>query len=299
MPRKRLLHRLAYLYLFLIGFFGRLLPRWLMFWFAVLIGNFYWAVMKRDREMVRRNLSQILEDPSRVGQMVRRLYVRYAKYLVDFTRMNLLKEKHLRRLVLGFEGKEHIDGSIARGKGTLILTAHLGNWEMGGIFLSLMGYSLTVITAPDVEERLHDYRVRLRHEQKIKVVTLDDSLASSIAVLKALQANELVALLGDRDLFGKGVPVKFFGQKVFFPIGPALLSYLSEAALIPTFVLMDRDNRYRCIAEPPIDLQRSGNRDKDLAENTQRIAAVMEKFIRNYPDQWYTFYDYFSRHKAP
>ena len=298
MARKRLLHRLAYTYLTLIGFFGRLFPRWLMVWFAVLIGNFYWAVMKHDREMVRRNLARVLQDSLRVGQTVRRLYVRYAKYLVDYTRMDLLEERHLRHLVQGFEGREHIDGAIARGKGTLILTAHLGNWEMGGIFLSLMGYSLTVITAPDVEERLHHYRVRLRHEQKIKVVTLDDSLASSLAVLKALQANELVALLGDRDLFGKGIPVNFFGERVFFPIGPALLGYLSEAALIPTFVLMDRDNRYRCIAEPPIALQRSGNRDQDLAENTQRIAAVLEKFIRRDPDQWYTFYDYFARHKA-
>jgi Kdo2-lipid IVA lauroyltransferase/acyltransferase len=298
MSGKRILHRLAYTYLTLIGFFGRLLPRWLMLWLAVLIGNFYWAVMKHDREMVRRNLSRILEDQSSVGQTVRRLYVRYAKYLVDYTRMDLLEEKHLRRLVQGFEGKEHIDGAIARGKGTLILTAHLGNWEMGGIFLTLMDYSLTVITAPDVEARLHNYRIRLRHEQKIKVVTLDDSLASSLAVLKALQANELVALLGDRDLFGKGVPVNFFGQRVFFPIGPALLGYLSEAALIPTFVLMDGENKYRCIAEPPIVLQRSGNRDHDLAENTQRIAAVLEKFIHRYPDQWYTFYDYFARHKV-
>ncbi len=299
MSRKRLLHRLAYIYLTLIGFFGHILPRWLMLWLAVLIGNFYWAVMKGDREMVRRNLSRILEDPSQVGPTVRRLYVRYAKYLVDYTRMDLLKGRHLRRLVRGFEGKEHIDGAMARGKGTLILTAHLGNWEMGGIFLSLMGYSLTVITAPDVEARLHEFRVRLRQEQQIKVVTLDDTLASSLAVLKALQANELVALLGDRDLFGKGIPVHFFGQKVFFPIGPALLAYLSEAALIPTYVLMNEDDRYRCVAEPPIVLQKTGNRDRDLAENTQRIATALEKFIRLYPDQWYTFYDYFSRHKAP
>ncbi len=298
MSGKRLLHRLAYIYLTLIGFFGHILPRWLMLWLAVLIGNFYWAVMKNDREMVRRNLSRIVGDPSQVGPTVRRLYVRYAKYLVDYTRMDLLRGKHLRRLVRGFEGKEHIDGAMARGKGALILTAHLGNWEMGGIFLSLMGYSLTVITAPDVEARLHEFRVRLRHLQQVKVVTLDDTLASSLAVLKALQANELVALLGDRDLFGKGIPVDFFGQRVFFPIGPALLAYLSEAPLIPTFVLIDQDDKYRCLAEPPIVLQRTGNRDRDLAENTQRLAVALEKFIRLYPDQWYTFYDYFSRHKA-
>jgi len=265
---------------------------------AVLIGNFYWAVMKNDREMVRRNLSQILEDPSKLDAAVRETFVRYAKYLVDYTRMDLLRERHLRSLVHGFTGKVHIDAALAQGKGGLIFTAHLGNWEVGGIFLALMGYSLTVITAPDVEARLHNYRVRLRNEQKIKVITLNDTLSSSLAVLKALQANELVALLGDRDLFGKGIAVQFFGQKVFFPIGPALLAYLSEAPLIPTFVLMGRDDKYICLAESPLCLQRSGNRDQDLAANTQKIATVIERFIRAYPEQWFTFYDFFAQHKV-
>jgi KDO2-lipid IV(A) lauroyltransferase len=92
--------------------------------------------------------------------------------------------------------------------------------------------------------------------------------------------------------------VQFFGQAVFFPVGSALLAHLSEATLIPTFVLMGLKDKYLCRAEPPIPLQRSGNRDEDLAVNTQRIATLMEKFIRSYPDQWYTFYDYFSRHRA-
>ncbi|HYB21850.1 MAG TPA: lysophospholipid acyltransferase family protein [Thermodesulfobacteriota bacterium] len=298
MARKRLLFRLGYFYLNLIGFFGHLLPRRIMLWMAVLMGNLYWLVMKNDRDMVRRNLSRILEDPTQVNQTARRTFVRYAKYLVDYTRMDLLNEKHLRSIVHGFEGREHIDRAISQGKGGLILTAHLGNWEMGGIFLTLLGYSLTVITAPDVEPRLQDYRLRLRQEQKIKVITLDDTLASSLAVLKALQANDLVALLGDRDLFSKGIPVNFAGQKVFFPVGPALLGYLSDAALIPTFVLMDRDDKYRCLADPPIILQKTGNRNEDIAANTQRIATVLERFVRLYPDQWYTFYDYFLRHKA-
>jgi KDO2-lipid IV(A) lauroyltransferase len=298
MSRKRLLFRLGYFYLTLIGFFGHFLPRRVMLFLAALIGNLYWLVMRNDREMVRRNLSQIFSNPSGIHRAVRHTFICYAKYLVDYTRMDLLAEKHLRFLVQGFEGREHIDRAVARGKGGLILTGHLGNWEIGGIFLALMGYPLTVITAPDMEARLHEYRLRLRREQKIKVITLDDTLASSLAVLKSLQANELVALLGDRDLFGKGIPVIFFGRKIFFPLGPALLSYLSGAPLIPTFVLMDRNHKYLCLAEPPIFLQNTGNRDEDLAANTQRIAAILEKFIRLNPEQWYTFYDYFSRHKA-
>ncbi len=296
MSQKRVLFRLGFFYLALIGFFGHILPRRLMLSMAVLAGHLYWTFMKKDREMVRRNLSRIVADPSQVPCLVRRTFIRYAKYLVDYTRMDLLRKRHVHGLVFRFDGWEHIDRAVAEGKGGLILSAHLGNWEMGGIFLTLLGYRLTVITAPDVEARLHTYRVNLRHEQRIKVVTLDDTLSSSLAVLRSLQANELVALLGDRDLFGKGIPVTFFGRRVYFPIGPALLASLSEAPLIPTFVLMNEDDRYLCLASDPIRIQKTGNRHDDLAANTQRIADVMAKFIRAYPDQWYTFYDYFTCH---
>ena len=299
MSNKRLLFRLGLFYLNLIGFFTHLLPRRFMLWLAILVGSFYWAVMKRDREMVNRNLSQILENPADRRKTVRRTFVHYAKYLVDYTQMDLLRKKNFSSLVYEFQGKEHIDQSLARGQGTIILTAHLGNWEMGGVFLTLLGYDLNVITAPDVAVRLQNYRTRLRQGQKIKVITLNDTLSSSLAVLKALKVNELVALLGDRELLGKGIAVNFFGQRVYFPVGPALLAHLSEAPLIPTFVLMGKDSKYLCLAEPPLPLQRTGNRDEDLAVNAQRIADVMEKFIRSYPDQWFTFYDYFARHRVP
>jgi KDO2-lipid IV(A) lauroyltransferase len=293
-----MLFRLGHFYLTLIGFVGHLLPRRLMLWMACLTGIFYWAVMGKDRDMVHKNLGRVLENPLDVKRVARRLFINYAKYLVDYTRMDLLRQDNFRRLIEDFQGKEYIDQAFSRGKGGLILTAHLGNWEMGGVFLTLMDYPLNVITAQDVETRLHDYRIRLRELQRIKVITLNDTLSSSLAVLNALKANELVALLGDRDLFGKGIPVQFFGQTVFFPIGPALLAHLSEAALIPTFVLLGPKDKYLCRAEPAIELQRTGNRDGDLAVNTQRIATLTEKFIRSYPDQWYTFYDYFSKHKV-
>ena len=298
MPKKRLLFRLGLFYLSLIGFVGHLLPRRLLLWMAVWVGTFYWAVMRKDREMVRKNLTRVLENPPEIKKIVRRTFIHYAKYLVDYTRMDLLREDNFGRLVQSFQGREHIDGALSRSKGGMILTAHLGNWEMGGVFLSLLGYSLNVITAPDVAARLHEYRGRLRQGQGIKVITLNDTLSSSLAVLKALQANELVALLGDRDLLGKGIPVNFFGQPVYFPVGPALLAHLSNAPLIPTFVLLGPKNQYHCVAEPPLVLRRTGNRDADLAVNSQRIAAVMENFIRSYPDQWFTFYDYFNRHKV-
>ena len=243
MSSKRLLFRLGFFYLNLIGFFSRLFPRKFTLYLATLVGNIYWAIMKKDREMVKLNLSHILEDPMEAGKIARRTFIRYAQYLVDYTRMDLLRQDNLGRLVTVFHGKEHIDRALSLGKGAMILTAHLGNWEMGGVFLSLLGYSLHVITAPDVAARLHDYRVRLRQEQSIKVITLSDTLSSSLAVFKALKENGLVALLGDRELMGKGIPVKFFGQKVYFPVGPALLTRLSDAALIPTFVLMGEDEK--------------------------------------------------------
>src|SRR3972149_2981034 len=124
MPSKRLLFRLGFFYLNLIGFFSRLLPRRFTLWLATLVGNIYWAVMKKDREMVKRNLSQILENPSEAGNVARRTFIRYAQYLVDYTRMDLLKQDNLARLVSVFQGKEHIDRALSQGKGAMILTAH-------------------------------------------------------------------------------------------------------------------------------------------------------------------------------
>ena len=167
MPQKRLLFRLGHFYLTLIGFVGHLLPRRLMLWMAVLTGNLYWAVMSKDRDMVHRNLSRVLENPLDVKKAVRRLFINYAKYLVDYTRMDLLREDNFRHLIEAFQGKEHIDQAFSLGKGGLILTAHLGNWEMGGVFLTLMDYPLNIITAQDVETRLHDYRIRLRQLQRM------------------------------------------------------------------------------------------------------------------------------------
>lgn len=296
MPKKRLLFRLGFFYLALIGFFCRLFPRRVLLCLAAAVGTLYWAIMGHDRRRVERNLRRILEDPGMARSKGWRTFVHYAKYLVDYTRMGLLREENIPCLVRHFQGQEHIDGALKNGKGGLILTAHLGNWEMGGVFLTLLGYSLNVITAPDVAVRLHDYRVRLRNGHRIKVITLNDTFSSSLGVLKALQANELVALLGERELFGKGIPVKFFGRTVSFPIGPPLLASLSGASLIPTFVLLDADDKYLCLAEPPIPMRQSGDRDADLAENAQRVAAVLENFIRRYPEQWFTFYDYFDRH---
>jgi hypothetical protein len=99
MSSKRLLFRLGFFYLRLIGFFCRLLPRRLALWLSILVGNLYWAVMKKDREMVKRNLRQILENPSEAGKIARRTFIRYAQYLVDYTRMDLIRQDNLERLV--------------------------------------------------------------------------------------------------------------------------------------------------------------------------------------------------------
>lgn len=296
MPKKRLLFHLGFFYLNLIGFFARLLPRRFMMAMAVLIGTLYWALMRRDREMVRRNLGRVISDPRKIAKTVRRTFIYYAKYLVDYTRMDLLRKEDLAGLVHEFCGRDHIDGTLSGGRGGLILTGHLGNWEMGGVFLTLLGYSLNIVTAPDIGPRLQGYRVRMRQEQRIKIIAMNGSFSSSLEVLGALKANELVALLGDRELFGRGIPVKFFGQNVLFPAGPALLAYLSGTPLIPTFVLLGPKNKYQCLAKTPLFPQNTGDRDRDVATQTQRIAGIMEELIRSHPEQWFTFYDFFGQH---
>ena len=94
-------------------------------------------------------------------------------------------------------------------------------------------------------------------------------------------------MIGDRDFFGQGRPISFFGEKVSFPVGPVVLAMKSGAALIPAFVLRQSDGRYFGVLEEPIPFLLEGDREEIIEKNLGITARIFEKYIRTYPDQWY------------
>jgi KDO2-lipid IV(A) lauroyltransferase len=124
----------------------------------------------------------------------------------------------------------------------------------------------------------------------------DDSPVAILDVVKALRRNEIVAMLGDRVESQKTMTFEFFGRKTPFPIGVAILAMATEAPVLPVFVVMEKNRKYRGIIEGPIFFTNPSRKDRDtvIQEGMEKLIKGFETYIEKYPDQWYNFYPYWE-----
>jgi KDO2-lipid IV(A) lauroyltransferase len=217
----------------------------------------------------------------------------FAYYWVDLFRFAQLPAERAVQLLDRRVGDQHLFAAIEAGKGAILLTAHLGNWEMGGVLLKPLGVDLSVVYVPDQFADVEAFRARLRRATGVTGIAIHprESLAS-LPVLRALRENRLVALQGDRDFNDKGVAMDFFGAPVSFPIGPFHLALATGAPLLPCFVGYSTGHRFIIEVGEPIRLESTGDRRADVERGLRQWVNVLEAAVRRWPTQWYTFYDF-------
>ena len=268
----------------------RYLPTRLCHWLGKLVALIVYAFSRKDREGLASNLSLALKRPpadALIRKTVRQTFINYGHYMVDFFLMPQLPPHKIKRFIAEFRGEEILQSALARGKGVILLAAHLGNWEFGSIFLRFRNYPLNVVVLAHNTPSTNALVNRLRKDKLTNVIEVDQSTFVGIEILKCLRNNEIVAMIGDRDFLGQGRPIDFFGKKANFPVGPVVLAMKSGAALIPAFVLMQSDGRYFGVLEKAIPMLLEGNQDDVIEKNLNKTARIFEKYIRSYPDQWY------------
>jgi KDO2-lipid IV(A) lauroyltransferase len=187
------------------------------------------------------------------------------------------------------EGWGHIAAARERGKGIILVTGHVGHWELGGLTLALRGVPMTVITLPEPSKSLTHWRSACRRRLDIGTIAVGPGHDFAfVEMLRALRDNRCLAMLVDRPHPGTGIAVRQFGRETHYSTAPAMLAHHTGAAVIPAFVLRQADHRYRAIACPPVEMA-TGPLRETLQENAQRIASVFEVFIRQHPDQWFNY----------
>lgn len=187
-------------------------------------------------------------------------------------------------------GFEHLETARALGRGTVIVTAHLGHWELGGTFLAQYGLPMTVVTLEEPSSELTRWRDALRRRLGIQTIAVGPGREFAfLEMLAALRRNECVAMLVDRPYAGSGQPVDFLGARAAFSPAPALLAHHTGATVLPAFVLFNGRRRYVSFAAPIIPMHTGPSARAVLAENTQRIATVFEAIVREHPTQWFNY----------
>jgi KDO2-lipid IV(A) lauroyltransferase len=263
------------------------LPLNLGYFIAVVFSDLHYFFAFRDRRIIAENLKAIFPQKSEkeIRRMRIRLFRNFAKYLVDFFRFSKLDKDYINKH-FKVEGIHHFDEELAKGKGVVVLTAHIGNWELGGVVIALLGYPFWVVALAHKHKKVDKFFNHQRNSKGIRVIPVGKAGRMCLNVLKD---NQMVALLGDRDFSKSGIPVNFFGRKTIFPIGPAFLSLKTGASIVPGFMIRNKDDSFTLKIEKAIQITKGENREEDLARIINEYKIVIEEYIRKYPDQWYMF----------
>ena len=270
-------------------FLTRILPISFSYAIAVFLADIQYLLSKADREAVQANLRNILNDQEVSTLMIREVFHNFAKYLVDFFTLTKRIDRKFIAESVDISGVEHLNDVIHQGKGGILVSAHLGNWEMAGAVLSLLGYPLSVVALAHRDSRVNDFFNQQREFFGAQVIQTNVALRRC---LEHLKRNRLVAILADRDFGHHGLSMSFFGKKSIIPKGAALFSLKTGAPIIPGFFLRSPNNRFSIIIldpiyPPPLDEGRIS--DDEVEKLISRYIHLIEDKIRQYPSQWLMF----------
>lgn len=253
------------------------------------------------REAVRANLRVLaatarpdLADPVALDRTARAMFRSYHLFLFEYLAQ--------RRLVQGppasrvrVQGMELLYRALAHGCGAVVSVPHLGNWEIAGLALARLGFTIHVVTGVQFHPLLTGAARAMKEAARIRVSTASDGYRPLLATLRA---GGLVILLVDGDVFARAVPASFFGRRVPFPAGPALLARRTGAPLLHAHAERTGPDRFLIAfddvdrADPALPLA------EDLRRLTTRTAAAQERNIAAHVDQWCIFRPLFGEADA-
>jgi KDO2-lipid IV(A) lauroyltransferase len=203
---------------------------------------------------------------------------------VEFARFPKYTKENIEKVIV-LDGHENFLEGQRRGRGVVYLTGHIGAWELSSYAHALYGYPLHYMARP-LDNRPLDAMVnRYRGASGNKPIYKNEAARQMLRVLKDAGT---VGILADQNTMpDEGVFVDFFGTPACTSTGIARVALHTDAAVVPGYAVWDEKlGKYRLRFEAPVELARTGDTERDVSENTQRFAKVIEGIVRKYPDQW-------------
>jgi predicted exporter/lauroyl/myristoyl acyltransferase len=265
---------------------GRHLPLGVAGFLARIGAAIYWQFARRRRKIVMDNLRPVAGNAN-ARQEARQLFDQFALKLADLWRYESGVKQN--KWFSNWQGWEHFTASHARGKGVLLVTPHLGNWEFGGAFLVEKGYRLLVLTQAEPDDQLTKIRQASRTHWGVETLVIGNNPFAIVEIIKCLQAGAAVALLVDRPPAPTAVTVELFGRPFSASIAAAELARASGCAILPV-VMVRRPDGYSARIYPEIIYDRSAIGDRaGRIRLTQEIVRAFETPIRQNLNQWFHF----------
>ena len=269
------------------AFLSRALPERLAYWVGLRFSDLFYRFDPRGRAAVKGNLARIFSAQGvRPAEQVldgfaRKTFQYFGKYLVDFFRFSRLTPEDIRERV-SIEHQDYFDQAMAMQRGVVLVSAHFGNWEIGGAVIAGLGCTVNAVVLPQRLEKLNRLFQGQRERRGLRVIPMG---SSAFNLIRCLKRKECLALVADRDFTGTSDPVEFFGRPAHMPVGPARLSWKTGAPVLAGFLIREVDDTFLLRFYPPI----LPENEESMDALRRRINVILEKEIAERPYQWFIF----------
>ncbi len=249
--------------------------------------------MRKTQAGIRDNFRRALgASPSEAARLTRQLFFEYGRATIDVWRLRSHSFVHR---ITTFEEDAKVVSAVRRGgRGFLLVTGHVGNWEMGAVTLNRHGLTPAVVGQVELDPDVQQMRLKLRSRLGVESIDIGSSMATAFKVKEAIARGRAVALLVDRAYSEDQVIVPFFGRPTPFLRSPALLARFADCAILPGFFLRSADGSYFNVWGAPLTADPSLSPEEDARRIMSQVAADLEGVIRRHPTQWFNFYRFWG-----
>jgi len=250
------------------------------------LGLLYGISHPRSRMVVRRNLGLLGAGAASPWKT----FINYGATLGDYFLLGTRPQPEVLALATERVGLEHLQQARADGKGLIVVTAHLGLFEYGALWMEQIKQPTAILTLPEPSRALSEWRVAYRRRWGAETIEVGDGSLSSVEIVRHLKQGKAVAMLMDRPYGNHFVQVDFPGGPVPFATGPVWLSLLSGSPVVPVTIVRQPGGGYRLEAHPPVRPHwLEAGRDETVEHYTRELGLIFREVICAYPDQWYQF----------
>ena len=273
-------------------YISRFLPLRMAYWVGLRFADQFYLHRHKEREGVISNIRQIYEAQGIVPAKdalrghARKMYQYFGKYLVDFFRFSGLTQEQIRNLV-SIQNLHYLEEVKKNGRGGLIVTAHFGNWELGGAAMAAMGYKFSAVEMPRSQGRANRLLQRQRQKRGAELIQAGKS---GFTLMRKLKRGEFVVVLMDRDFSPRNDRMTFFGKEARIPRGPAWLSKRTGVPIVPGFFMRQIDDTFLMKLYPPIYPEQ----EESEQVIREKLCRIMEDEIGRQPFQWFVFEDFWA-----
>jgi len=265
-----------------------LLPEPAMRWVGEGLGRLAWYVAGGRRRLVQRHLRRVLGPDASVKARSRRMFARYGRYWAEVFWLRPRRKKEVVTYTT-IVNVESLFRSHEAGKGIILALPHMGNWEVAGAAAEAIGLPVLAAAEALPNDLITDWFIAVRKMVGIDVVLVGKGRRATGELMKRLREGGTVALVADRDLSGRGVPVRFFGEGTTMPAGAVALADKTGAPIHVVGSYFNQGRGHWYLVKDPLQLPEGDDRDERIAAGVQVFATALEEVIREAPEDWHLF----------